>query len=53
MSDYNEDSIRSLQWNVHLRERPGMYIGKLGDGSETVDGHTREKSYRGLPKWPV
>lgn len=38
MSDYNEDSIRSLQWNVHLRERPGMYIGKLGDGSEPDDG---------------
>ena len=30
---YNEDSIRSLDWREHIRLRPGMYIGKLGDGS--------------------
>src|SRR6188508_1666166 len=36
--DYNEDSIRSLDWREHIRLRPGMYIGKLGDGSSTDDG---------------
>src|ERR1700728_3766483 len=35
---YNEDSIRSLDWKDHLRFRPGMYIGKLGDGSSPDDG---------------
>ena len=30
---YNEDNIRSLDWREHIRLRPGMYIGKLGDGS--------------------
>ncbi len=35
---YNEDSIRSLDWREHIRLRPGMYIGKLGDGSSTDDG---------------
>jgi len=35
---YNEDSIRTLQWNEHIRLRPGMYIGKLGDGSSPDDG---------------
>jgi hypothetical protein len=30
---YNDDSIRSLDWKEHIRLRPGMYIGKLGDGS--------------------
>ena len=35
---YNEDSIRSLDWKEHIRLRPGMYIGKLGDGSSTDDG---------------
>ena len=29
--DYTEDSIRSLDWREHIRLRPGMYIGKLGD----------------------
>jgi topoisomerase-4 subunit B len=29
--EYNEDSIRSLDWKEHIRLRPGMYIGKLGD----------------------
>ncbi|MCE7061194.1 DNA topoisomerase IV subunit B [Dyadobacter sp. CY343] len=35
---YNEDSIRSLDWKEHIRLRPGMYIGKLGDGSSIDDG---------------
>lgn len=35
---YNEDSIRSLDWREHIRLRPGMYIGKLGDGSSVDDG---------------
>lgn len=39
MSDnYNEDSIRSLDWKQHIRLRPGMYIGKLGDGASPDDG---------------
>ncbi len=36
--NYNEDSIRSLDWREHIRLRPGMYIGKLGDGSAQDDG---------------
>ncbi|MEY3564972.1 MAG: hypothetical protein RJA23_1142 [Bacteroidota bacterium] len=35
---YTEDSIRSLDWREHIRLRPGMYIGKLGDGSAPDDG---------------
>ena len=35
---YNEDSIRSLDWKEHIRLRPGMYIGKVGNGSSTDDG---------------
>jgi topoisomerase-4 subunit B len=35
---YNDDSIRSLDWKEHIRLRPGMYIGKLGDGSSVDDG---------------
>ncbi|HMT71937.1 MAG TPA: ATP-binding protein, partial [Saprospiraceae bacterium] len=35
---YNEDNIRSLDWQEHIRLRPGMYIGKLGDGSSQDDG---------------
>jgi topoisomerase-4 subunit B len=35
---YNEDSIKSLDWKEHIRLRPGMYIGKLGDGSSMDDG---------------
>ncbi|MFC3198404.1 DNA topoisomerase IV subunit B [Parapedobacter deserti] len=38
MTTYNEDSIRSLDWKEHIRLRPGMYIGKLGDGSAYDDG---------------
>jgi topoisomerase-4 subunit B len=36
--EYNEASIRSLDWREHIRMRPGMYIGKLGDGSAKDDG---------------
>jgi topoisomerase IV subunit B len=36
--DYTEDNIRSLDWQEHIRLRPGMYIGKLGDGSSPDDG---------------
>lgn len=38
MTNYNEDSIRSLDWKEHIRLRPGMYIGKLGDGAAYDDG---------------
>ena len=37
-SSYTEDSIKSLDWKQHIRLRPGMYIGKLGDGSSKDDG---------------
>lgn len=36
--EYNEESIKSLEWNEHIRMRPGMYIGKLGDGASHDDG---------------
>ncbi len=36
--DYTEESIKSLDWREHIRLRPGMYIGKLGDGSAPDDG---------------
>ncbi|MBS1765175.1 MAG: type IIA DNA topoisomerase subunit B [Bacteroidetes bacterium] len=36
--NYNEDSIQSLDWKQHIRLRPGMYIGKLGDGTSRDDG---------------
>ena len=35
---YNEDNIRSLEWQEHIRLRPGMYIGKMGDGTAPDDG---------------
>lgn len=35
---YDEDNIRSLDWKEHIRMRPGMYIGKLGDGQSADDG---------------
>lgn len=38
MSNYTEKNIRTLNWNEHIRRRPGMYIGKLGDGSSPDDG---------------
>jgi topoisomerase IV subunit B len=38
MDNYTEDNIRSLEWREHIRLRPGMYIGKLGDGASQDDG---------------
>jgi topoisomerase IV subunit B len=38
LTNYNEDSIKTLDWQEHIRRRPGMYIGKLGDGSQADDG---------------
>ena len=35
---YTEDNIRSLDWKEHIRLRPGMYIGKLGNGTAPDDG---------------
>ncbi len=37
-TSYTDDSIRSLDWKEHIRMRPGMYIGKLGDGASADDG---------------
>jgi topoisomerase-4 subunit B len=37
-TSYTEDNIRSLDWKEHIRMRPGMYIGKLGDGNASDDG---------------
>ena len=37
-SNYTEDNIKSLDWKEHIRMRPGMYIGKLGNGSSPDDG---------------
>jgi len=37
-TNYTEDNIRSLDWKEHIRMRPGMYIGKLGDGASPDDG---------------
>ena len=37
-TQYTEDNIRSLEWQEHIRLRPGMYIGKFGDGSSADDG---------------
>ena len=38
VENYSEDSIRTLDWREHIRLRPGMYIGKLGDGAAMDDG---------------
>lgn len=38
MTQYTEDNIKTLDWREHIRMRPGMYIGKLGDGSSQDDG---------------
>ncbi|MFA7115627.1 MAG: toprim domain-containing protein [Bacteroidales bacterium] len=38
MSDYTKDSFATLEWNEHIRQRPGMYIGHIGDGSSPDDG---------------
>ena len=37
-STYNDDSIQTLAWNEHIRQRPGMYVGRFGDGSQSDDG---------------
>jgi topoisomerase-4 subunit B len=37
-TNYSEDTIRTLEWKEHIRRRPGMYIGKLGDGASQDDG---------------
>ena len=37
-NQYTEDNIKTLDWREHIRMRPGMYIGKLGDGSSQDDG---------------
>jgi len=37
-ASYTSDDIKTLDWRVHIRRRPGMYIGKLGDGSHADDG---------------
>ena len=47
-STYTEDSIKSLDWKQHIRLRPGMYIGKLGDGSSKDDG-----IYVTVPPYPI
>ena len=38
IAEYNEKSIKTLNWKEHIRKRPGMYVGKLGDGSSQDDG---------------
>ncbi len=38
MTNYTEDTIKTLEWKEHIRKRPGMYIGKLGDGTSPDDG---------------
>ncbi len=38
VADYSDDSIKTLEWQEHIRRRPGMYIGKLGDGTSRDDG---------------
>ncbi len=38
VANYDEDKIQTLEWQEHIRRRPGMYIGKLGDGSHADDG---------------
>ena len=36
--NYSDENIRTLEWNQHIRQRPGMYIGQLGNGSDPRDG---------------
>jgi DNA gyrase/topoisomerase IV subunit B len=49
-NQYTEDNIRSLDWKEHIRLRPGMYIGKLGDGSAAGrwDLYSRQRGHRQL-----
>ena len=43
LHNYTEENIKSLDWKEHIRLRPGMYIGKLGDGSRTACAVTLQK----------
>ena len=38
MAEYTKDSFKTLKWNEHIRQRPGMYIGNTGDGSAPDSG---------------
>ncbi|MDR0711975.1 MAG: type IIA DNA topoisomerase subunit B, partial [Prevotellaceae bacterium] len=38
LSNYSDDNVITLDWQEHIRRRPGMYVGKLGDGSSPDDG---------------
>ena len=38
VAGYTEDDFRTLSWSEHIRKRPGMYIGKIGDGTQADDG---------------
>ena len=38
VAGYTEEDFRTLSWSEHIRKRPGMYIGKLGDGTQADDG---------------
>ena len=38
IDNYGSDTIKTLDWKEHIRRRPGMYIGKLGDGTLSEDG---------------
>ena len=49
INQYTEDNIRSLDWKEHIRMRPGMYIGKLGDGSSPDDGISVSYTHLTLP----
>ena len=55
--EYGSDAIKTLDWKEHIRRRPGMYIGKLGDGSHADDGiyvllkEVLDNAWRFRPKW--
>ena len=42
-NDYTEDSIKTLEWVPHIRKRPGMYIGEIGDGRAGGAGRMTER----------
>ena len=42
-NDYTEDSIKTLEWVPHIRKRPGMYIGEIGDGRVGGAGRMTER----------